>query len=97
MNIIGGLILTQEQSKLVLQVMTKFADTHGLTHSSLVKQVFNLMVRPDSVKPPGMDMLCENLLAELKKLNIDLPPTILKQVHSYKLNESNETNCFKTN
>jgi prophage antirepressor-like protein len=85
--------LTQEQSDLVLQIMTKFADTHGLAHSSLVKHVFYLMVRPDSLKPPGMDKLCEDLLAELKKLNIDLPPTVVKQVHNYKcVNQSNETN-----
>lgn len=88
---------TQEQSELVLQIMTKFADTHGLNHSLLVKQVFYVMVRPDSLKPQGMDKLCDNLLAELKKLNIDLPPTVVKQVHKYKSNETNELSCSKTN
>jgi len=82
--------LSLDQSELVLSTLTKFADTHDLTHSSLVKQVFYLMVRPDSLKPKGVEVLCEGLLSELKLIEVPLPKLVQKQVHNCNFNTINQ-------
>lgn len=85
---------TQEphQVQQVIQLMTTFADENGLSHSSMVKQVFYLMVRPDSLKPKGFQGLCDDLLKRLKELNIEPPPNVVKQVHTYKERQVQDTN-----
>lgn len=87
--------LDAQQVQQVIQLMTTFADENGLSHSSMVKQVFYLMVRPDSLKPKGFQGLCDDLLKRLKELNIEPPPNVVKQVHTYKPKDTNVTS--KTN
>jgi len=73
--------LPLSQAQQVIETMTKFSENNNLTHSALIKQVFYLMVRPNSKKPPGMEEQCQKLLNESKLLNVPLPKVVVKQVH----------------
>jgi hypothetical protein len=76
--------LEASQAQQVIQMMTNFADKHNLSHSCAVKQVFYLMVRPDSKRPSGFDKLCSELFDNLKQSAIPLPTFVVKQVHNFK-------------